>query len=310
MKAVFMGTPEFAVPSLRGLLDFCEVAAVVTRPDAQKGRGKKLQYSPVKELALERGIPVLQPQSAKDPAFIEELGAYGAGLFVVAAYGMILPEAVLRLPENCVNVHASLLPRLRGAAPIQWAIINGDQITGITIMHMDKKLDAGDMILKEEIEITPDDTGGSLHDKLSILGRDALVKALGQLEAGRAERVPQDHSLATYAPMLNKTHGHIDWSRPPKDILNLVRGANPFPTAYVYHNGEPVKIWRVRETDSEAKGCIPGELVEFTAEGLVVACGGGFVEILELQAQGARRMPVADYLRGRRDSLKPGYVLN
>ncbi|MCL2699884.1 MAG: methionyl-tRNA formyltransferase, partial [Defluviitaleaceae bacterium] len=298
-------------PVLRGLWAHCEVTAVVTRPDAQKGRGHKVQYSPVKEAALERGLPVLQPRSARDPAFIEALGGYGADIFVVAAYGLILPESVLRLPENCVNVHASVLPKLRGAAPIQWAIINGEKTTGITIMHMDKKLDAGDMILKKEIEIAPDDTGGTLHDKLSRLGTAALIEALVLLEEGRAERTPQDHGAATYAPMLTKVHGHIDWNKPPEDIENFVRGMNPWPAAYVYYDGELIKVWRVRVCQGDGSldtPSTPGEIVRFTQEGFAVAAGnGGFVEILEVQAQGARRMPAADYLRGRH--LKIGEIL-
>ena len=300
MKAIFMGTPDFAVPILHGLLDYCEVVAVVTRPDAQKGRGHKMQYSPVKEAAIDRGIPVLQPQRAKDEAFIEELAAYGADVFVVAAYGMLLPESVLNIPGKygCINVHASILPKLRGAAPIQWSIINGEKTTGVTIMHMAKKLDAGDMILKEEIEIAPDDTGGILHDKLSAIGTNALIRALKQLEAGEAERIPQDHDAATYAPMLTKEHGHIGWGKSPEAIGNVVRGLNPWPTAYAYYNGQPLKIWRVRKVQSTKQNCVPGEIVGFTSEGFVVATDGGFVEVLEVQAQGSRRMPAADYLRG------------
>jgi len=295
-----MGTPQFAVPILCALLEHTEVLAVVTRPDAQKGRGLKAQCSPVKDVALQNAIPVLQPQRLKDDEFIEKISTYSADMFIVAAYGLILPEVILQMPKKygCINVHASLLPKLRGAAPIQWAIINGEKTTGITIMHMDKKLDAGDMILKEEIEIEPDDTGGVLHDKLSLLGAVALQKAITQIEKGEAQRIPQDHDAATYAPMLTKAHGHIDWNMNPQDIENLVRGLNPWPAAYSYYNNQPFKIWRAKKADKAEHKCAPGEIAAFTAEGFVVAAGGGSVEILELQAQGSRRMAAADYLRG------------
>ena len=300
MKAIFMGTPDFAVPILRALTEYCEVQAVVTRPDAPKGRGHNLRYSPVKEAADGYGIPLLQPNRAGDDEFTEKLGEYGADVFVVAAFGLLLPEYVLRLPVKygCINVHASLLPKLRGAAPIQWAIMNGEKKTGVTIMHMDKKLDAGDMILKEEIEIEPDDTGGLLHDKLSVLGAGLLINALELIEAGKAKRVPQDHNTATYAPMLTKAHGHIDWRKTPDDIENLVRGLAPRPTAYAYYNGQPLKIWRVRKIPSASSAYVPGELAGFTADGFLVAANGGFVEVLEVQAQGSRRMTAMDYLRG------------
>lgn len=305
MRAVFMGTPDFAVPILRKLFDYCEVVAVVTRPDAQKGRGNKVQCSPVKEAALLHGIPVLQPRRSKEEEYIEKLGAYGADVFIVAAYGLILPESILCLPEKygCINIHASLLPKLRGAAPIQWAIINGEKTTGVTIMHMDKKLDAGDMILKEEIEIESNDTGGILHNKLSLLGANAIVKALTQLETRIAERIPQEHSIATYAPMLTKVHGHIDWGKTPEEIDNLVRGLNPWPTAYAYYDEQPLKIWSVRKMDQMKQSCTPGEIMEFTSDGFVVASGSSCVEVLEVQAQGSRRMPAVDYLRGHNIEL-------
>lgn len=302
MRAVFMGTPEFAVPSLRGLINAQEhmVAAVVTRPDAQKGRGHRMAYSPVKEAALANGIPVLQPERAGDEGFIAQLGEYGADVFVVAAYGLLLPEAVLSLPQKygCINVHGSLLPKLRGAAPIQRAVINGEKTTGITIMHMDRGMDTGDMILKAELEIADDDTAGSLHDKMSELGARALMEALALMERGGATRTPQDNSEATYAPMLKKEHGHIDWNADAGEIVNLVRGLDPWPAAYVYHNSEVLKVWRVRAIDADGE---PGLITDIAKDGIVVGAGIGSVVITEVQARGARRMPAADYLRGHGD---------
>ena len=245
MRVVFMGTPDFAVPTLAALLESRhEVVGVVTQPDRPKGRSGKLQPSPVKEKALEADVPVLQPEKVKDPAFLPELEKLVPDVIVVVAFGQILPESVLNLPKyGCMNVHASLLPKLRGAAPIQWSVIDGDKESGVTIMQMDKGLDTGDILLVEKYTLDPKETGGSLFDKLSGLGGPLLLQALEQAEQGTLSPVPQEHEKHTYAKMLSKALGEIDFTKDAIVIERLIRGLNPWPSAYTHLDGKMLKLW-------------------------------------------------------------------
>ena len=262
MRVIFMGTPNFAVPSLEALLQHHEVVLVVTQPDKPKGRGKKIAFSPIKECALQHNIPVLQPAKVREPEFVERLWEYQPDLIAVTAFGQILTEDILSIPKyGCINVHGSLLPKYRGAAPMQWAIIDGETVTGITTMYMAKGLDSGDMLLKEEVEITPEDTFATVHDKMAVVGANLLVETLQKLENGTLQREEQNHDAATYAPMLTKETGHIDWSKTAKEIINLIRGLNPAPAAYVIYENEVLKIFKAEQTDiiTESQKC--GEIV-------------------------------------------------
>lgn len=299
MNIVFMGTPEFAVPTLEKLIKYHNVIAVVSQPDKPKGRGKKLVPTPVKEFALNNGITnILQPNSIKDENFIPELEKLNADVFIVVAYGQILSEKVLNIPKyRCINVHGSLLPKYRGAAPIQWSIINGEEKTGVTIMYMEKGLDSGDMILKKEIEITKDETYKSLHDKMSIVGADALIEALNLIESGKSNPEKQDDSLSTYAPMISKETGHINWDNSSKNIINLIRGLNPIPMAYTIYNNQVFKICKAEEILGY-NGKI-GEIVDIiNKKGFVVKTKDSALLITEIQAKGGKKMNTADYLRG------------
>lgn len=298
MKVVFMGTPDFAVPTLKALIDNHEVTAVVSQPDKPKGRGKHLMPTPVKEVALEYNIPIYQPVSAKDSSFVEELSKIEADVFVVVAYGQLLPESILKIPKyGCINVHGSLLPKYRGAGPIQWSIINGESKTGVTIMYMEKGLDSGDMILKEEIEITPNDDYGTLHDKMAPVGAKALIKALELIEKGEVKAEKQIDSESTYAPRITKEIAQIDWRKSSKDIVNMIRGMRPTPCAFSFLNEEMVKIWWATEIDGyEGKF---GEVVDVLPKmGVVVKTGDTAVIITELQVKGGKKMATADYLLG------------
>jgi len=302
MRMIFMGTPEFAVPILEKLADGHDVAAVVTQPDRPKGRGRGVTFSPVKELALRLGIEVLQPEKVRDEEFIEKITALGASVFVVVAYGQILPPRILRIPSlGCVNIHASLLPKYRGAAPMQHVILNGETETGITIMYMDKGMDTGDMILKRTQPVGHTDRLTDLHDKMAALSCECITEALALIEAGTAPRVPQDHSEATYAPMLRKEDGKVDWHSPSEKIVNQVRALDPWPGTY----SGALKIWvcEACADDSDAK---PGEVIQSDSN-LLVKTGSGALLITELQAQGSKRMKAADYLRGR--PIPPGTIL-
>ncbi len=298
MKVVFMGTPDFAVPTLEKLIEKHDVVCVVTQPDKPKGRGKKMMFPPVKEAAIAAGIPVLQPQKIKDEESIAELKKYEADLFVVVAYGQILPEAILNMPKfGCINVHGSLLPKYRGAAPIQWAVIDGEKVTGVTIMYMEKGLDTGDMILKKEIPLDENETYGSLHDKMAPIGADALIEAVELIESGKAKPEKQDNSLSTYAKKIEKGFGQIDWNKNSDEILHLVRGLNPMPCAYTILNGEVFKIWNGEEVES-VDGAV-GEVVEVNSKkGFVVKTGNSAILVTEVQAKGGKRMGCADYMRG------------
>lgn len=298
MKVVFMGTPEFAVPTLQALIDHHQVAAVVTQPDRQRGRGKKVQFSPVKEKAAEYKIPVLQPEKARDEEFIQELEIIAPDVIVVVAYGQILPECILNLPKyGCINVHGSLLPKYRGAAPIQWAVLNGEEKTGITTMYMEKGLDTGDMIDKAEVVLDPKETAGSLHDKLMNLGADLLLETLDKLEKGTIVRTKQDDSQSCYAKMLSKEMGRMDFSRSAKELEQWIRGMNPWPSAYTTMNGKTLKIWDADVVSYEGSE-EPGTVVKVTKDTIIVAAGEGALALKEIQLAGKKRMPVQAFLLG------------
>lgn len=308
MRVIFMGTPDFAVPSLEALLTKHEVVLVVTQPDKPKGRGKKMVPTPVKTCALEHGIPVLQPEKVKEPEFVEQLRSYEPDLIAVTAFGQILSEPILEMPKyGCINVHGSLLPKYRGAAPMQWSIIDGEKVTGITTMYMAKGLDSGDMLLKAEVEITDEDTFATIHDKMAVTGANLLLDTLDQLEAGTLERIPQDHDAATYAPMITKETGHIDWSKNRQDIINLIRGLNPVPAAYTIYEEEVLKIFGAVISDVQADDAANGEIVAVVKKGFVVKCGDGCLLITEVQARGGKRMMTDAYLRGH--AMKEGILL-
>ena len=299
MRIIFMGTPEFAVPCLERLIqDGHEVSGVFTQPDKPKGRGKKMVPTPVKACALEHGIPVLQPEKVKEPEFVEQLRSYEPDL----------SEPILEMPKyGCINVHGSLLPKYRGAAPMQWSIIDGEKVTGITTMYMAKGLDSGDMLLKAEVEITDEDTFATIHDKMAVTGANLLLDTLDQLEAGTLERIPQDHDAATYAPMITKETGHIDWSKNRQDIINLIRGLNPVPAAYTIYEEEVLKIFGAALSDVQADSAANGEIVAVVKKGFVVKCGDGCLLITEVQARGGKRMMTDAYLRGH--AMKEGILL-
>ena len=305
MRIVFMGTPDFAVPCLERLLaDGHQVAGVFTQPDKPKGRGHHLQPPPVKELALARGLPVYQPATLRDGQALETLRALAPQLAVVVAYGKILPPALLAVPPlGCINVHGSLLPRWRGAAPIQWSVLSGDQQAGVTTMYLAEGMDTGDMILRRSTPVGPQETSGQLYERLAELGAQLLGETVELIAQGKAPRTPQQEEEATYAPMLTKELAAIDFMKPAAQVHNLVRGMNPWPVAHTLLEGQPLKVYAARL--SEGSGA-PGQVLESRGR-LVVACGQGAVELLELQAQGKKRMPAADYLRGH--PVAPGTVL-
>lgn len=264
--------------------------------------------TPVKACALEHGIPVLQPEKVKEPEFVEQLRSYEPDLIAVTAFGQILSEPILEMPKyGCINVHGSLLPKYRGAAPMQWSIIDGEKVTGITTMYMAKGLDSGDMLLKAEVEITDEDTFATIHDKMAVTGANLLLDTLDQLEAGTLERIPQDHDAATYAPMITKETGHIDWSKNRQDIINLIRGLNPVPAAYTIYEEEVLKIFGAALSDVQADSAANGEIVAVVKKGFVVKCGDGCLLITEVQARGGKRMMTDAYLRGH--AMKEGILL-
>lgn len=295
MRTVFFGTPAFAVPSLKALFLSEEVIAIVTQPDTRKGRDRLPSPSPIKELALQNQVTVFQPPTLREPVFLETLKAIHPEIIVVVAYGKILPPAILRLPpRGCINVHASLLPKYRGAAPIQWAIINGETITGITTMFMDEGLDTGDILLQEETAIAEDENAEMLSRRLADLGASLLVKTLRGLQKGSVIRRPQA-GTPTYAPPLKKDDGLIRWADPAVTIANMVRGMYPWPCAYCYFNHERIKITKAR---ASAGSGIPGK-IEQVRDNFIVGTGEGFLTIVELQPEGKRRMRAEEFLRGR-----------
>lgn len=298
MKIIFAGTPEFAVPCLQMLLDSKhEVCAVYTQPDRPAGRGRKLQPSPVKELAVAAGIPVFQPLTMKTSEDLQQISSFNADLMVVVAYGMILTQAVLDTPRlGCINVHASLLPRWRGAAPIQRALMAGDEKTGVTIMQIVRKLDAGDMLHKEEYVIGPTDTASDLHDKLAALGATGLAKVLEQIEAGTIHPEPQDEAMVTYAEKLEKSEAVIDWTRPAAEIALKVRGLNAWPVAQTLYQGNVLRIWQAVEVAGDAFAQMEPGMVRCVDKHMDVATGSGFLRLLEVQLPGGKRMPVQAFL--------------
>lgn len=299
MKIVFMGTPDFSVPVLEALVQAGhEVAAVVTQPDKPKGRGKAVLMTPVKEKALELGLPVLQPARIRNPEVIAELRGLKPDLMVVVAFGQILSQEVLDIPAyGCVNIHASLLPGYRGSAPIQWVIINGERETGVTTMMMAAGIDTGDMLEKAVVPIEADETGGSLHDKLSVLGAKLIISTIEKIQDGTIVRTPQDDSKANYVKMLDKTLGDIDWSMDAEAIERLIRGLNPWPSAYTRWNGKMLKIWRAEVLPAEYPGQ-PGEVVAVDKKQILVKTGKGTLSLKELQPEGKKRMDVDAFLRG------------
>jgi len=308
MKIVYMGTPAFAVPPLDALLEsHHQVVAVCTQPDRPSGRGHKLTPSPVKVRALEYGLPVLQPETlriAESKEIRAQLKSYDADIFVVAAYGLLLPKGVLNMPPmGCINVHASLLPRYRGASPIHAALLNGDEKSGITIMHMDIGIDTGDMILKKELAISPDERFPSLHNRMANLGAEALLEALTMLENGTAPRIPQDDALSCHAPMLQKSDAIINWGQSSTQIINMTRALDPWPGSQTMYNGEPLKIWRLEAAEIawHSENGKPGEIIAIDMKkGLIIRTGNGAVWATELQGGGSKRMPATDYLRGHK----------
>ena len=302
MKIVFMGTPDFAEKSLEAIYNSGhEILAVVTNPDRPKGRGMKMVSSPVKEFAVSKNLKIYQPEKVrKNIEFIEEIKKLQPDVICVVAYGKILPKEILDIPKlGCINVHGSLLPKYRGAAPIQWAVINGEKVTGVTTMYMDVGMDTGDMILKEEVNIGEDETTGKLWDKLSEVGAKLLVKTLSQIEDGNAPRLPQGEDF-TMAPMLNKDMSKIDWnSKTAKEIKNLVRGLNPIMGTYSYLNGKKIKFWKVDVLPLENENVENGTILKSNSkDGLYIKAKDGMIKVLEIQGENSKRMPIQDFLRG------------
>lgn len=312
MRAIFMGTPDFSVPVLTAMKEAGhDMLAAVTQPDKPKGRGKEMQMTPVKAKALELGIPVLQPKKVRDPEFVEQLRELKPDVMVVVAFGQILTKEVLEVPKyGCINVHASLLPMYRGAAPIQYVILNGEKETGVTTMFMDEGLDTGDMLLKTVVPITADETGGTLHDKLSAAGAELLIRTLEQMEAGTLQRIPQTGETC-YVGTLKKSMGEMDWSRPAEELERQIRGLNPWPSAYTFLNGKTLKIWKAEvlhtevvssqeaegsEVPADRKSC--GSVTIISRDSIQVQTGDGILAIRELQLEGKKRMTADAFLRG------------
>ena len=299
MRVVFMGTPDFSVGTLRELAKAGhEIAGVISQPDKPKGRGKNLQPTPVKEAAMKLGLPVYQPKKVRDPEFIQVMKELNPDVIVVVAFGQIIPKEILYMPKyGCINVHASLLPAYRGAAPIQWAVINGDKVSGVTTMQMNEGLDTGDMIMKTEVPLAEDETGGSLHDKLAKAGAKLCVETLKALEDKTATWETQGESPTAYAKMLDKKLGDIDWSKSAKAIECLIRGLNPWPSAYTDWNGKVMKIWEAKVLD-ENTDATPGTIVKVEKDGFSVQTGDGLLKVLVLQIPGKKRMEADAFLRG------------
>ncbi|HHV11942.1 MAG TPA: methionyl-tRNA formyltransferase [Clostridiales bacterium] len=311
MTVLFMGTPDFAATILEELLAVYQVIGVVTQPDKEKGRGKELAFSPVKELAIRHGLPVYQPRKVREPEFLGQVRELRPDVIVVAAFGQLLPKELLDIPEQgCINVHASLLPKYRGAAPIQYSIIDGEEETGITIMYMDVGLDTGDIILQDVVPITRSETGGSLFEKMAEQGAASIIKALGQIELGEARRTPQENEKATYVKMIDKEMGRLDFTKPAVQLERLIRGLNPWPSAYTFLEGKTLKFWKaeVENTDESKaaretrevmlKDSLPGTVVEVRKDALVILTGDGLLVVKELQLEGKKRMPADAFLRG------------
>lgn len=312
MKIVFMGTPDFAVGALEALIGAGhEITAVVTQPDKAKGRSGQLQAPPVKECAVKHGIPVFQPVKIKTPEATEQLAQYEADVFIVAAFGQLLSQKILDMPRyGCINIHASLLPRYRGASPIQHVILAGEEKTGVTIMQMDAGLDTGDMLYKKEVAIERTDTFETLHDKLMAAGGQAIVEALALLEAGRLAPEKQQDDLSCYAPLIKKEMGRIDFTKDAYSIELLIRGMNPWPSAYTFYRGKQLKIWEARaqeELPEDAKEAVCGTVCQVGKDHVSVAAGRGILNIYSLQLEGKKRMSAHDFLLGVK--MQPGEKL-
>ncbi len=309
MNIIFMGTPDFSVPALRALVEGGhKVTAVVTQPDKPKGRGKAVQMTPVKEAALELDIPVYQPAKVREEGFLQQLKDLNPEVIVVAAFGQILPQRLLDIPAyGCINIHASLLPKYRGAAPIQWVIIDGEKETGITTMQMNAGLDTGDMLEKRVVPIDPDETGGSLHDKLSAAGGELILSTLEKLEKGLLTPEPQTEENTCYAKMLTKALGKMDWEKTAVELERLIRGLNPWPSAYTGLDGKTLKIWQARVLEEEYEGK-PGCVVRAKKDDLFVKTGKGTLAITSLQLEGKKRMDAGAFLRGY--PVEEGMVLS
>ncbi len=300
MRIVFMGTPDFASASLKKLIDErFDVVGVFTQPDKPKGRGMELCASPVKELALENGLPVFQPVKMRDGTALAQIKALEPDILVVVAYGRILPDDILAVPKyGAINVHGSLLPKYRGAAPIQWAVLNGDKITGVTTMYLASEMDTGDIIYTSETEIGEYETSGELFDRLKDMGAELLVKTLRDIDAGTAPRAPQDHSKASYVTMLDKSICPIDWNKTPREVLKHIYGLQPWPVATMELEGKTVRVFAAKYTDGKTEK-VPGAVVSTDKGGLEIACADGeTLLITEIQAPGKKRMGAEDYLRG------------
>ena len=302
-----MGTPDFAVETLKALYEAGhEIILAVSQPDKPKGRSGKLAPTPVKEFAMEHDIPVFQPVKIREPEAVEYLSKFQADVFVVAAFGQILPKSILDMPRlGCVNVHGSLLPKYRGAAPIQWAVINGEKVSGNTTMLMGPGLDDGDMLLKSEVVLADDETGGSLFDKLAIDGGKLAVKTIEALDRGEITPIPQDESQATHVGMISKDMGNIDWSKSAEEIERLIRGLNPWPSAFTFVNGKQLKLWKATVVDKAGE---PGIVMDVNKNVFTIACGSKALEINELQLEGKKRMAAGDFLRGYQ--LEVGAILS
>ena len=299
MKVIFMGTPDFSTGVLESIIEAGhEVTAVVTQPDKPKGRGHEMQFTPVKEVALKYNLPVLQPKKIRDPEVVEELRQIPADICVVVAFGQIIPKSVLEMPKyGCVNVHASLLPKYRGAAPIQWAVINGDEVTGVTTMLMDEGIDTGDILMVREYKVEAKETGGSLFDKLENIGAELLVETLEGLQAGSITPVPQGENF-THVGKLEKTTGVIDFNKPAVEIERLIRGLNPWPSAYTSFNGKTLKIWDADIDEVDCSMYAPGTIYKVDKKNIYVSTAKGGLILNEIQLEGKKRMDTEAFLRG------------
>ena len=299
MRVLFMGTPDIATRCLQKLIDEkYDIIGVVTQPDKPQNRGKKLGMPPVKELALKYDIPVYQPIKARDEEFVATLKELNPDIIVVVAFGQILPKSILDIPKfGCINVHVSLLPKYRGAAPINWVIINGEEKTGVTTMYMDEGLDTGNMILTEEFDLDDEITAGELHDKMKDRGADVLIETLKQIEKGTAPRIPQNHEEFTYAPMMNKALGEINWSKSAREIHNLVRGVNPWPSAYTTYEESTMKVWKT-EVLNETSDKEPGTILKVDKDGIRISTKDNVVLVKEIQMPGKKRVLVSEYIKG------------
>ena len=316
MRVIFMGTPDFAVPTLQQLVDSeGSVVGVVCQPDRPSGRGKKIRFGPVKSFALERNIPVIQPEKMKDPAFLEALRSWKPDVMVVAAFGRILPQVILDLPpKGCLNVHGSLLPKYRGAGPIQWAVINGEPVTGVTIMLMDAGMDTGAILEQAQVPISPEDTAGDMASQMAEVGGALLVSTLKKWVEGTVVAQPQNESEATLAPMLTKEDGLLDWSQSARTLANRIRGLSPWPGAHTFVEGERWGIWKARVEEGQGsvalltgeKPVVPGTIMGVTKHAIHVQTGQGVLNLLEIQPANKKRMAVADYIAG--NCLEVGMV--